>query len=96
MKLEHVASMAFAVAGLEAFTYLAPTARMKGTVNDSWRRKPRGADLHRDQHHLRDRHTPSDQCSLVGIARDLRGLVVGRPRALGSSLRASVDQPAIH
>ena len=32
----------------------------------------RGADLYRDQHHLRYRNPPGHQRSLVGIARDLR------------------------
>ena len=50
----------------------------QGVANDVWDRKSRGADLYRDQHHLRYRNAPSHQLSLVGIARHLRCAVVGR------------------
>lgn len=58
-----------------------------GVANDVWDRQSRGADLYRDQHHLRYRNAPSHQRSLVGIARDICGAVVGRKGAVGPALK---------
>ena len=42
---------------------------------------------HRDQHHFRNRDVPSRQCVVLGVACHFRSLVVGRPGAVGSTLR---------